>query len=112
MSLHTRMVLRKALRSVRRTMIRWGWRLVSCGTGPRTGEAKAGRLGRCECRAFEVANLGYTKSVTIGGKVATFKVVGPTAVTATVPAGAVTGKITVTTPYGSATSTKSFFVLP
>ena len=52
MSLHTRKVLRKALRSVRRTMIRWGWRLDSCGTGPKTGEAKAGRLGRGQGRAF------------------------------------------------------------
>ena len=61
MSLHTRKVLRKALRSVRRTMIRWGWRLDSCGTGPRTGEAKAGRLGRCQGRVFcseqELTNL-------------------------------------------------------
>ena len=46
MSLHTRKVLRKALRSIRRTMIRWGWRLDDCGTGPKTGEARAGRLGR------------------------------------------------------------------
>ncbi len=58
------------------------------------------------------ANLAYTKSVTIGGKAATFKVVSPTMVTATVPAGAVTGKIVVTSPYGSSTSAKLFYVLP
>ncbi|MCU0506407.1 MAG: IPT/TIG domain-containing protein, partial [Chloroflexi bacterium] len=58
------------------------------------------------------ANLAYTKSVTIGGKAAAFKVASPTIVTATVPAGAVTGKIVVTGPYGSATSTKLFYVLP
>ena len=33
-------------------MIRWGWRLNNCGTGPKTGEAKAGRLGQAKGRAF------------------------------------------------------------
>ncbi len=36
----------------------------------------------------------------------------PDRLVATVPAGAVTGKIVVTSPYGSATSTNSFYVLP
>jgi len=57
-------------------------------------------------------NLAYTKTVTIGGKQAAFKVVTSAMVTATVPAGAVTGKIALTSPYGSATSTKSFYVIP
>jgi hypothetical protein len=58
------------------------------------------------------ANLAYTKAVTIGGKAAAFKVVSSTMVAATVPAGAVSGKIVVTSPYGSATSQKLFYVLP
>jgi hypothetical protein len=57
-------------------------------------------------------NLAYAKQVTVGGKPAIFKVVSSAMVTATVPSGAVTGKITVTTPYGTATSVKSFYVIP
>jgi hypothetical protein len=49
--------------------------------------------------------------VTFGGGVsATFTVVSDTTVTATVPAGARNGAITVTTPNGSATSSQNFRV--
>ncbi len=57
-------------------------------------------------------NLAYARQVTVGGKPAIFRVVSSAMVTATVPSGAVTGKITVTTPYGTATSVKSFYVIP
>jgi hypothetical protein len=49
--------------------------------------------------------------VKFGGKAATtFTVNSDTQVTATVPTGAVTGKITITTPGGTATSSTSFTV--
>jgi len=52
---------------------------------------------------------GATK-VTVGGKTAAFKVVNDSEITATVPTGAKTGKIVVTTPGGTATSKTSFTV--
>ncbi len=52
-----------------------------------------------------------TSTVTFGGVAATnFTVVSPALVQATVPAGAVTGKVIVTTPNGSATSKQTFTV--
>lgn len=52
-------------------------------------------------------------SVKFGGRAATtFSVNSATKITATVPAGAVSGKITVTTPSGSGTSSTSFTVEP
>jgi hypothetical protein len=48
----------------------------------------------------------------IGGKPATFTVNSDTQVTAKVPAGAKTGKITITTAGGIATSTSNFSVVP
>ena len=57
-------------------------------------------------------NLAYTRSVTIGGVAAAFSVRNPTTVVATVPARAVTGRIVVSSPFGSATSIGSFYVLP
>jgi hypothetical protein len=69
----------------------------------------AGRVGSLV--TITGANLTYTKAVTIGGKAAAFRVASPSTITATVPAGAVTGRITVTSQYGSATSTKLFYVL-
>jgi len=54
-----------------------------------------------------------TTGVTIGGKAATFKVVSDTEVTATVPPSAKTGeKITIATLGGTATSSKTFAVVP
>jgi len=49
-------------------------------------------------------------SVTFGGVKASFTVNSDTQITATVPAGAKTGKITVTTPGGKATSPRAFTV--
>jgi uncharacterized repeat protein (TIGR03803 family) len=51
-------------------------------------------------------------SVTINGVAATFTVTNSTRITATVPSGATSGKIAVTTPGGTATSATNFTVLP
>lgn len=55
-------------------------------------------------------SLKQTKKVTFGGVAATFKVISDTQVTATVPSGAVTGKIAVTTTGGTAQSATTFTV--
>jgi uncharacterized repeat protein (TIGR03803 family) len=56
-------------------------------------------------------SLTQASKVTFGGgKVAVFSVNSDTTITATVPAGAVTGKILVTTPGGTATSPTAFTV--
>ncbi len=57
-------------------------------------------------------SLTQATKVTIGGKPASFTVNSDTQVTATVPAGAKTGKITITTPGGIATSPTAFSVVP
>lgn len=59
-----------------------------------------------------VTGKGLTQAskVTIGAKAATFVVNSDTQVTVTVPVGAVTGKIAITTPGGIATSKTSFTV--
>jgi uncharacterized repeat protein (TIGR03803 family) len=54
---------------------------------------------------------GATK-VTFGGVKATFSVINDTQITTTVPAGAKTGRIQVTTPQGTATSATDFTVTP
>ena len=55
--------------------------------------------------------LTQTSKVTFGGvKATTFQVNSDTQVTATVPTGALTGKIVVTTPGGTASSATSFTV--
>ena len=56
-------------------------------------------------------NLAYVGSVTFGGVSATFSVRSPTTIVARVPAGAATGPIGVTSPFGSAMSPGSFIVL-
>ena len=53
-------------------------------------------------------NLNGATSVTIGGAAATFSVVTATSVTAVVPSGAVTGKISIVTPQGTAISASNF----
>lgn len=58
-----------------------------------------------------VSLTGATR-VTFGGKAATFRVNSDTTISTTVPTGAVTGKIQVTTPGGIATSTTNFTVTP
>ena len=57
-------------------------------------------------------NFASVKYVKFAGVVSTFKVASTTKLTATVPAGAKTGKITVTTTGGTATSVANFSVLP
>jgi uncharacterized repeat protein (TIGR03803 family) len=63
--------------------------------------------------AITGVSLTQTSKVTFGGVAATtFTVNSDTQVTATVPTGAVTGKIVTTTPGGTASSTASFTVTP
>lgn len=57
-------------------------------------------------------SLTQATKVTVGGKPATFTVNSDTQVTAKVPVGAKTGKITITTPGGIATSSGTFSVVP
>jgi RHS repeat-associated protein len=56
--------------------------------------------------------LGSATSVRFNGTTASFTVVSATLVTATVPSGATSGPITVTTPAGSASMSGHFLVLP
>ncbi len=56
-------------------------------------------------------NAGNVTNVQFNGVNATFTVVSPTQITATVPAGATTGPISVTGPGGTATSSTPFVVL-
>ena len=55
-------------------------------------------------------NLGTATAVAFNGTPAAFTVNGPSQLFATVPNGATTGKITVTTPAGTATSFNTFAV--
>jgi uncharacterized repeat protein (TIGR03803 family) len=57
-------------------------------------------------------DLGRTTSVAFNGTAATFTVVSSTEITATVPTGATTGFVTVTTPIATLTSNKKFRVEP
>jgi len=70
----------------------------------------AGRVGH------EAGILGQgftgTTNVSFNGVPATFTVRGGTFLTATVPSGAATGYVTVTTPSGTLTSNVPFHVLP
>lgn len=58
------------------------------------------------------SNFVGTTSVTFNGTAATFKVKSTNTVTATVPSGATSGRITVTSAGGSTTSAQSFTVVP
>jgi uncharacterized repeat protein (TIGR03803 family) len=57
-------------------------------------------------------DLGRTSSVAFNGTAAAFTVVSSTEITATVPTGATTGFVTVTTPIATLTSNKKFRVEP
>jgi uncharacterized protein (TIGR03437 family) len=57
-------------------------------------------------------NLTGSTSVTFNGIAATFTVVSPTEITATVPTGATTGTIKVVTPTTTLSSNVAFQVLP
>jgi hypothetical protein len=61
--------------------------------------------------AINGTNLTGATSVRFNGTAAGFSVISATAIQATVPAGATTGPLSVTTPGGTATSTGSFTVL-
>ena len=58
------------------------------------------------------SNLTGTTSVRFNGRTAAFTVVSDTEITATVPAGATTGKFGVTTPAGTLISNQKFHVMP
>ena len=58
------------------------------------------------------SNLKGATSVTFNGTAATFRVVSPTVIKATVPSGATSGFVTVTTPRGKLSSNVIFRVVP
>ena len=62
--------------------------------------------------AVTLTGTGFTgaTAVKFNGSASTFNVASDTSVTATVPAGATTGTLAVTTPYGTGTSTGAFTV--
>lgn len=70
----------------------------------------SGKVGR----TVEILGQGFTgtTAVSFNGTSATFKVASNTYLTATVPTGATTGFVTVTTPSGTLTSNKKFRVIP
>lgn len=70
-------------------------------------EGKVGQTGGILGQGFT-----GTTSVVLNGVPATFTVVSDTFIRATVPAGATTGYVTVTTPTGTLTSNVPFYVLP
>jgi hypothetical protein len=57
-------------------------------------------------------SFSYANRVTFNGVPASFSVRSPTTIVATVPVGAATGPVRVTTPFGSSQSARSFYVLP
>jgi uncharacterized repeat protein (TIGR03803 family) len=65
-------------------------------------------------KTVEILGQGFTgtTAVAFDGIAATFKATSNTFLTATVPAGALTGPVTVTTPSGKLTSNKTFRVTP
>jgi uncharacterized repeat protein (TIGR03803 family) len=84
---------------------------LSTGIGPFLAFIRAS--GRVGWKA-EILGQGFTgtTAVSFNGMPATFDVVADTFLTATVPAGATTGPVTVTTPGGTLNSNVSFRVLP
>jgi uncharacterized repeat protein (TIGR03803 family) len=70
----------------------------------------SGKVGK----TVEVLGQGFTGTtvVSFNGVHATFSVVSDTYLTATVPAGALTGTVTVTTPTGALKSNRKFLVTP
>jgi uncharacterized repeat protein (TIGR03803 family) len=84
---------------------------LDMGLGPFvTFVRAAGKVGE----TGPILGQGFTgtSSVSINGIQANFTVVSDTYLTATVPVGATTGYVTVTTPSGTLTSNKPFHVIP
>ena len=84
---------------------------LSTGLGPFASLVrKASKIGQPE----GILGQGFTgtTSVSFNGTPASFTVVSDTFIRATVPAGATTGYVTVTTPSGTLTSNVPFYVLP
>ncbi len=65
-------------------------------------------------KTVEILGQGFmgTTAVSFNGVQASFSKVSDTYMTATVPAGALTGEVTVTSPTGSMTSNRKFLVIP
>jgi uncharacterized repeat protein (TIGR03803 family) len=84
---------------------------LSVGLGPFVETIPAsGKVGK----AVKIlgTNLTGSTSVTFNGTAATFTVVSGSEITTTVPTGATTGKVKVTTPHRMLTSNVSFRVIP
>ena len=85
---------------------------VGVGTGPSvTSFSPAGGAPGVSV-VIQGTNLTGATAVKLNGTSATFTVNGSSQITATVPANATTGPITVTTPAGTATSATDFTVAP
>lgn len=83
---------------------------LDMGLGPFVGFVRGyGRVGQ----TGGILGQGFagTTSVTLNGVPADFKVISDTYLVATVPPGATSGYVTVTTPSGTLTSNKEFIVL-
>jgi len=86
---------------------------LSMGLGPFVrfvGPQFSGKVGK----SIEILGQGFTgtSKVSFHGVAASFAVVSDSYLTATVPAGATTGSVTVTTPGGTLTSNRVFRVTP
>jgi uncharacterized repeat protein (TIGR03803 family) len=84
---------------------------LDMGLGPFVAFVEhAGEVGQ----TIGVLGQGFigSSNVTFSGKTASFTVVSDTFINATVPAGATTGYVTVTTPSGTLTSNVPFHVIP
>lgn len=84
---------------------------LDVGLGPFVSFVRGvGRIGQ----SGGILGQGFigTTSVTLNGVSASFRIVSDTYLVATIPPGATTGYVTVTTPTGTLTSNKKFIVLP
>jgi hypothetical protein len=84
---------------------------MDVGLGPFVSlERPAGKIGQ----TGGILGQGFTgtTSVSLNGTPASFTVVSDTFIKTTIPAGATTGYVTVTTPSGTLTSNVPFRVIP
>lgn len=86
---------------------------LDMGLGPFVsfvGPLSSGKVGK----TIQLLGQGFTgtTSVSFNGTAANFTVESDTFLEATVPPGAITGYVTVTTPSGTLTSNKQFIVKP